>query len=181
MDTTAGHRRRILALVAAITVLAFVVVGCSSGDSKSSSSSTSSSTSASDKPSDPSTPPSCPSATEVDKSLKAGLDKPVDQRNGAIRTCTYDTTAGGDQVVIRFETGVTPAAFAAAADSKGPSGESTTPVPGVGDSAFSMRREEPGSAVTEVAALSGTTLVSALAPVPLADVETLVKNLIASL
>jgi hypothetical protein len=165
-------------VLSAILVFAVVAVGCSSDDSDSSSSSSSSTSSTAG---DPTKPPSCPSASDVDKALKAGLDTPKDELNGSIRTCTYDTTAGGDEVVIRYETGVSAADFAAAGSSQGPSGEVTTPVTGVGDAAYTMQREEPGGTVTELAVLSGTTLVSVLAPVRLADVEVLMKSLVASL
>ncbi len=178
MDITASHVRRLLVVASAILVLAFAAVGCSS-DSSDSSSSSSSSTSG--KPSDASKPPACPSASEVDQALKAGLDSPTDDVNGSIRTCTYDTTAGGDEVVIRFETGVSAADFAATAQSPGPSGETPSAITGLGDAAFTMQREEPGGTVTEVAALSGTTEVSVLAPVRVSDVETLVRTLLDSL
>ena len=177
MDTAAAHRRTIVAVLAAVVVLALAAAGCSSDSDDSKSSGTSSSTAASTKP-DPTKPPACPSASEVDASLKAGLDKPTDEVNGSIRTCTYNTTAGGDQVVIRYETGVSAADFATTAQSPGPSGEIPTPVEGLGDAAFEMRREEPGSTVTEVGALSGTTEVSVLAPVDAALVESLVRSLL---
>jgi hypothetical protein len=175
MGTAVGRGRSLVAVLTAILVLAFVAVGCSSDDSGSSSSSTAGSSSGSSKL------PSCPSASEVDQTLKAGLDAPKDQTDGSIRTCTYDTTAGGDEVVIRFQAGVSATDFAAAGSSRGPSGETTTPVAGLGDAAYTMQREEPGGTVTELAALSGTTLVSVLAPVRLADVEVLVQSLLESL
>jgi hypothetical protein len=178
MDIAAGHRRKLLAVLTAVLVLAFVAVGCSSDDSGSSSSSSSST---SKVPSDPTKPPPCPSASDVDKILKAGLDTPQDDVNGSIRTCTYNTTAGGDEVVIRFETGVSAADFATTAQSPGPSGEAPTAVTGLGDAAFTMRRDEPGGAVTEVAAISGTTVVSVLAPVSVSDVEALVRSLLDSI
>jgi hypothetical protein len=165
-------------ILVAMLALAFAAAGCSSDDSDSSSSSGSSTASS---PSDSSKLPSCPSASEVDQALKAGLDAPKDQTDGSIRTCTYDTTAGGDEVVIRFQTGVSASDFAAAGSSQGPSGETTSPVAGLGDAAYTMQREEPGGTVTELAALSGTTLVSVLAPVRLADVEVLMQSLLASL
>ncbi|MGZ8751955.1 MAG: hypothetical protein ACXW1S_03150 [Acidimicrobiia bacterium] len=175
MESAASRRRRFVAVLAAVLVFAFVVVACSSDDSTSSSSSTTGGSS------EPSKLPSCPSASEVDSALKAGLDDPKDQINGSIRTCTYDTTAGGDEVVIRFETGVSATDFAAAAQSPGPSGETPSSVGGLGDAAYTMQRQEPGGTVTELAALSGTTEVSVLAPVPLGDVEVLVTSLLDSL
>jgi hypothetical protein len=180
MDTAAAHHRRIFAALAAITVLALVAVGCSSSSDTSKSSSTSNSTTASGK-SDPTKPPSCPSASEVDASLKAGLEQPTDQVNGSIRTCTYHVTAGGDDVVLRFETGVSAADFDATGQSPGPSGEVSTAVTGIGDSAYRMQREEPGSTVTVLAVLSGTTEISIQAPVPLAQVEDLAHKLLDSL
>lgn len=177
MDITASHARRLLVVVSAILVLAFAAAGCSSDDSGSSSSSSSST---SKVPGDPTKPPACPSASDVDKILKAGLDTPTDDVNGSIRTCTYDTTAGGDEVVIRFEVGVSAADFAAAAQSPGPSGETPSAITVLGDAAFTMQREEPGGTVTEVAALSGTTEVSVLAPVSVASVTDLVRTLLES-
>lgn len=177
MDTAAAHRRTIFAALATIVVLALAAAGCSSSSDDSKSSSTSSSTTA-NATSDLSTPPSCPSASEVDASLQAGLDKPSDQQNGSIRTCTYKTTAGGDDVVIRFETGVSAADFDAAEQSPGPSGETATPVAGLGDAAYSTKSAEPGSEVVTVAALSGTTEVSVQAPVEVSQVEALTRKLL---
>lgn len=172
-------------MLAAIVVLSLVALGCSSDDSDSSGSSSasgsSSSTTARPTTGEPATPPSCPSASTVDDALDADVDDPEDQINGTIRTCTYGTTAGGDEVVIRLETGVDPTDFAAAAQSPGPSGEIPSAVAGLGDAAYSMQRQEPGGTVTEVAALSGTTEVSVLAPVSAASIEGLVRTLLGSL
>jgi hypothetical protein len=177
MDTAAAHRRRTIAPLAAIVVLALFAGGCSDSSDDSKSSSSSNSTTASGT-GDPSTPPSCPPASEVDETLNAGLDSPTDQINGSIRTCTYKTTAGGDDVVIRFETGVTAADFQAAEQSPGPSGETATPIAGLGDVAYSTKRAEPGSEVTTLAVLSGTTEVSVQAPVELAQLEALTRKLL---
>ena len=167
-------------MLAATVVLALVAAGCSSSSDGSKSSSTSSSTTASGT-ANATKPPACPSAAEVDASLKAGLESPTDQLNGSIRTCTYHVTAGGDDVVIRFETGVSAADFAAAEQSPGPSGEVSTAVAGIGDSAYTMKKEEPGSSVTVLAVLSGTTEVSVEAPVDLAQIEDLTRKLLDSI
>ena len=180
MNSAASHRRHASAALVLVTLLALVAVGCSSSSSGSKSSSGSASTTASAK-ANPSTPPSCPSASEVDASLKAGLDKPTDQLNGSIRTCTYNVTAGGDDVVIRFQAGVDTAAFDVAAQSPGPSGEISTAVAGLGDAAFTMQRQEPGNTVTELSVLRRTIEISIQAPVPTAQVEMLARKLLSSI
>ncbi len=183
MDTVAVLHRRVTAGCATLVVLGLLAVGCSSSSSSSDgakSSDTSSSTTASGK-TDSTKPPACPSKSEVDATLKAGLETPSDQLNGSIRTCTYHVTSGGDDVVIRFETGVSPADFTATEQSPGPSGEVSTPVAGIGDSAYTMKKEEPGSSVTVLAVLSGTTEVSVEAPVDLALVTELANKLLQSI
>jgi hypothetical protein len=173
MSIACLHRTPRLGLVALLAG-ALVLVGCSDSDDPSSDT-------ASTTTSGPAaTPPGCPPVSEVDAVLKAGLGGPDDRVQGDTRTCTYEGPPGGDDVVITYTTGVTTAAFDAAAQAPGPDGAVPSAVTGVGDAAYATTSGEAGNETTTLTVLSGTTEVAVRAPVPAAQVEELARKLVST-
>lgn len=152
---------------AAVVALMLVIAACSSSSGDSSSSG-----------SDSTKLPSCPSASEVNDTLRAGLNGPDTKMTGSTRTCTYTVGPGGDKVVITFTTGVSSAEFDAAETAPVPEGDTEEPIDGLGDAAYIVISEETGSEVSTVSVLSGSTEVSVQAPLPRKFVEDLARELI---
>ena len=131
----------------------------------------------------PAKTPSC--ATVSPQLIKSalGLAVPAPQAtpNGSGLVCTYGKLGQGKQVIVRFQTGESAAAFAAARKQFDAHGEPTKTFAGLGVPAYSSVLGSGVYLNSTIVALKGSTELLVTAPAPLAGVAALVKKTLAAL
>jgi hypothetical protein len=112
-----------------------------------------------------------------------GLAVPAPQAtpNGSVLVCTYGQVGQGKQVIVRFQTGESMPAFAAARKQFDAHGEPTKTFAGLGLPAYSSVLGSGVYVNSTVVALKGSTELLVTAPAPLAKVAVLVKKALAAL
>jgi hypothetical protein len=119
----------------------------------------------------------------VGSALGIPVGMPAPDTNGPVTVCTYMATSGGGQVIVRFQTGMTPSSFASNEAQFTANGETTTPVSGLGDEAYSSTTGG-GAGTPEVntlVVLKGSTEVLVTAPTAPGAVRSLVEQLLPDL
>jgi hypothetical protein len=126
--------------------------------------------------------PSCATVSPQLIRSALGLSVPAPQAtpNGSVLVCTYGKLGQG-QVIVRFQTGDSKPAFAAARKQFDTHGEPTKPFAGLGVPAYSSVIGSGAYLNSTVVALKGSTELLVTAPAPLARVAALVKKTLAAL
>jgi hypothetical protein len=124
---------------------------------------------------------SCPSAASVNSALGTTVSAPKSTVRGTVTVCTYSQGANSQQVLIRLQTGMTPALRTASRAGFDQHGEPTVTVTGLGDAAFSSTIGTGQYADNTIVVEKGTKelLVTALAP--LASVQSLAASLLSKI
>ena len=125
--------------------------------------------------------PSCalaPAAT-VGAALGLPLQAPSVQDNGTVTVCTYAGTGTVPAtVIVRFQTGMDEAAFAAGRAGFDQHQEPTTEVTGLGDAAYSSTLGTGQFQQNTIVVRKGSTELLVSAPAPLPQVEVLARRLL---
>jgi hypothetical protein len=117
----------------------------------------------------------------IKSALGFAVPAPQATPNGSVLVCTYGKLGQGKQVIVRFETGESAAAFAAARKQFDAHGEPTKTFAGLGVPAYSSVLGSGVYLTSTVVALKGSTELLVTAPVPVATVAVLVKKTLAAL
>ena len=122
-------------------------------------------------------------AAQVGAALGITVGAPTPEDNGSVTVCTYQQTGGSGQVIVRFQTGMTPASFSANEAQFTANGETTTPVSGLGDQAYSSTIGGGGSApeVNTIVVLKGSNEILITGPASQAQVQSLATALLPKL
>lgn len=125
--------------------------------------------------------PSCSlvPASQVNSALGVNVGDPTSAVNGSVTTCTYNGTPG--QVIVRFETGETPATFQAGKAGFAHNGEPTTDVSGLGDAAYSSSVGSGQFQTNTIVVLKGSLELLVTAPVMQEDVNALARQILLSI
>ena len=131
----------------------------------------------------PTKTPSCAtvSPTLIKSALGLAVPAPQATPNGSVLVCTYGKLGQAKQVIVRFETGESAAAFAAARKQFDAHGEPTKTFAGLGVPAYSSVIGSGAYLNSTVVALKGGTELLVTAPAPVATVAVLVKKTLAAL
>jgi hypothetical protein len=95
--------------------------------------------------------------------------------------CTYTSTSPIQTVIVRVDTGSSAATFSAEESQSTAHGETTTPVPGVGDAAYSLTVSGGGFTTNTFAVLTGTNEVQVNGPGTPAQAQAYATQLVDSL
>jgi hypothetical protein len=127
--------------------------------------------------------PSCSTVSPQLIKSALGLAVPAPQAtpNGSVLVCTYGKIAQAKQMIVRFETGESAAAFATGRKQFDAHGEPTTTFAGLGVPAYSSVFGSGVYVNSTLAALKSSTELLVTAPAPLASVAVLVKKTLAAL
>jgi len=128
--------------------------------------------------------PSCRSVlpAEVQDSLGLSVGAPSTQVNGTVNVCTYTGTGTTPStVIVRFESAMTPASFAAAKAGFAQHQEPTTDVAGLGDAAYSSTIGSAQVQQNTVVVLKGSSELLVTAPAPVDRIELLARRLLPSI
>jgi len=122
-------------------------------------------------------------AAQVGAALGITVGDAASEVNGPVTVCTYQQTGGAGQVIVRFQTGMTPASFSANESQFTANGETTTPVTGLGDQAYSSTIGGGGAApeVNTIVVLKGSNEVLITGPASQAQVQSLATQLLPKL
>jgi hypothetical protein len=120
-------------------------------------------------------------ASAVNAALGTSVGAPTTQTNGSVTVCTYNSTSPIQSVIIRVDTGSSAATFAAEQSQSAAHGETTTPMSGVGDAAYSLTISGGGFTTNTFAVLKGTNEVQVNGPGTPAQVQAYATQLVDSL
>jgi len=120
-------------------------------------------------------------ASTVNAALGTSVGAPTTQTNGSVTVCTYNSTNPIQTVIIRVDTGSGTATFSAEEAQSAAHGEPTTPVPGVGDAAYSLSLSGGGFTTNTFAVLKGTNEVQVNGPGTAAQSQALATQLVDAL
>ena len=117
----------------------------------------------------------------IKSALGVAVPAPQATPNGSVLVCTYGKVGQSKQVIVRFQTGESAAAFATGRKQFDAHGEPTTTYAGLGVPAYSSVLGSGVYLNTTLVALKGSTELLVTAPAPLASVAVLVKKTLAAL
>ena len=120
-------------------------------------------------------------ASTVNAALGTSVGAPTSQTNGTVTVCTYNSTSPIQTVIIRVDTGSSTSTFQAEEAQSAAHGETTTPVSGVGDAAYSLTVSGGGFTTNTFAVLKGTNEVQVNGPGTPAQSQALATQLVDSL
>ncbi len=120
-------------------------------------------------------------ASAVNTALGTSVGAPTSQTNGPVTVCTYNSTSPIQTVIARVDTGSSAATFRAEEAQSAAHGETPTPVPGVGDAAYSLSISGGGFTTNTFAVLKGSNEVQVNGPGTPAQVQAYAVQLVDSL
>ena len=179
---TPQHLPGRLALLGLGAVAALGLAACSSS-STSSSTTAGSSSATTAASSSSSSAPSCSlvSASTLNAALGTSVGDPTTVVNGPVTVCTYKSSSGGGQVIVRYQTGMSSASFNANKTGFTQSGQNVTPVSGLGDEAYSSTLSAAGLTTNTIVVRKGATELLITGPGTLAQTEALAGQVLAKL
>lgn len=180
MRIPTASRPLVLALLAVGAPLALAACSSSSGTPTTTSASGSPATTAAAATTSSFTCAKAP-ASAVNAALGTSVGAPTSQTNGSVTVCTYTSTSPIQTVIVRVDTGSSAATFSAEESQSATHGETTTPVPGVGDAAYSLTVSGGGFTTNTFAVLTGTNEVQVNGPGTPAQAQAYATQLVDSL
>jgi uncharacterized protein (UPF0333 family) len=117
-------------------------------------------------------------AADVNTALGTSVGAPTSDTNGSVTVCTYNSTKPIQAVIVRVDTGSSAATFSAEEAQSAAQGETATPVPGVGDAAYSLTVSGGGFTTNTFAVLKGTNEVQVNGPGTPAQVQAYATQLV---
>ena len=187
MNLSARTKSRLarISVIATLVALPLAASACSSssGSSTATTSGAGSSSTASTSTTAASTASShsCSSVTAamVNAALGTSVGDPTTTLNGPVTVCTYKSSTG--QVIVRFQSGTTPASFESAKSQFTAHGEPVTTVTGLGDEAYSSTIGTGSEAINSIVVLKGSEELLITGPASLSQVQAFATQLLATL
>jgi hypothetical protein len=118
-------------------------------------------------------------ASLVNATLGTAVKAPTTVAAGPVVTCNYGKGGLPNLVIVRFQTGMNAASFAAARKQFDAHGEKTVAVKGFGPNAYSSTLGKGAYAVNTLVVLKGSTELLVTGPASLPKVEALAKKVLA--
>jgi hypothetical protein len=117
-------------------------------------------------------------ASTVNAALGTAVGAPQSDVNGSVTVCTYKSISPPQSVIVRIDTGTDASAFVASKSQFVTQGETTTPVSGLGDQAFSSTLSAGSITNSTIVVLKGSASLLVTGSASLAQVEALATQLL---
>ncbi len=117
-------------------------------------------------------------ASTVNAALGTAVGAPQSDVNGSVTVCTYKSINPPQSVIVRIDTSTNASAFVASKSQFVTQGETTTPVSGLGDQAFSSTLSAGSITNSTIVVLKGSASLLITGSASLAQVEALATQLL---